>query len=145
MSDNSSVHREAFWMLVGERIGYGMSRAVYECKLRPDCVVKVEDAQQRFQNIMEWETWQRVKGTEFEKWFAPCEWISPAGVVLVMKFTNPLRKQEYPEKMPAFLTDFKRSNYGMYNGRVVCHDYGTHLMLENGMTKRMQKVDWWEE
>lgn len=25
-----------------------------------------------------------------------------------------------------------------------CHDYGTHLMFEHGMTKRMVKADWWD-
>jgi hypothetical protein len=103
----------------------------------------VEEDSGRFQNVIEWETWKRVEGTKFEKWFAPCRWISPSGIVLVMSKTIPAT--DYPKKMPAFLWDFKRTNYGMLDGRLVCHDYGTHKMFENGMTKRMHEADWHDE
>ncbi|SOY56850.1 hypothetical protein [Cupriavidus taiwanensis] len=142
MSDNSFIHRDAFNLLCGDRIGYGMSRSVFSSRLLPDCVVKVEEDAGRFQNIVEWETWQRVQGTDVEKWFAPCRWISPNGSVLVMARTTPAIA--YPEKMPVFLCDFKRTNYGLYDGRLVCHDYGTSLIFEHGMTKRMRKADWWD-
>jgi hypothetical protein len=33
----------------------------------------------------------------------------------------------------------------MYNGHIVCHDYGTNRLTTTGMTKRMRKVNWWEE
>ena len=142
MSDNASVHKDAFWMLCNERIGYGMSREVYDSEILKDCVIKVESSACRFQNVLEWEAWQRLKWTDTAKWFAPCEWISPNGSVLVMKKTERVAKDKYPEKMPVFLTDFKYTNYGLYEGRIVCHDYGTHCLLENGMTKRMRKVEW---
>lgn len=120
-----------------------MGRQVYDCELFDDCVVKVEDGSRSFQNIVEWETWERVRGTEFEKWFAPCVNISPSGSVLIMKKTIPILQKDYPKKMPVFLTDFKYSNYGEFDGRFVCHDYGTNLLFENGMSKRMKKADWW--
>jgi len=142
MSDNSSVHRDAFNMLIRERIGSGMSREVYSSRVLPDCVVKVEDRIGHFQNVIEWETWERVKDTPLARWFAPCRWISNCGLVLVMAKTQPALK--FPDRMPAFLCDFKRTNYGMHDGRLVCHDYGTHLMFEHGMTKRMVKADWWD-
>lgn len=142
MSDNSAVHRDAFHLLCGDRLGYGMSRSVFACTLHRNCVVKVEEGAGQFQNVVEWETWRRVEGTPFAKWFAPCMWISPNGSVLIMARTTPA--PEYPERMPAFLSDFKRTNYGMHEGRLVCHDYGTHLMFEHGMTKRLIKADWWD-
>lgn len=142
MSDNAFIHRDAFNLLCADRIGYGMSRSVFSSRLLPDCVVKVEEDAGRFQNIVEWEIWQRVQGTDFEKWFAPCRWISPNGSVLVMARTTPAL--EYPEKMPVFLCDFKRTNYGIYDGRLVCHDYGTSLIFEHGMSKRMRKAEWWD-
>lgn len=155
MSDNSSVHRDAFNLLCDERIGYGMSRSVFSSKLLPDCVIKVEDSAAKFQNVVEWETWQRVKDTPYSRWFAACRWISPNGSVLVMERTRPPAPEEYLDKMPAFLCDFKRTNYGMAttppgpktgkpSAWLVCHDYGTHLMFENGMTKRMRKAEWWD-
>lgn len=140
MSDSPAMHREAFNMLCADRLGFGMSRVTWSSNVLPDCVIKVEENSHQFQNIMEWEIWQRVIGTPFEKWFAPCKWISPNGSVLIMARTTP--PAEYPEEMPYFLSDFKRENYGMYQGRLVCHDYGTTLMLEYGMTKRMRKIKW---
>jgi hypothetical protein len=154
MSNNPAMHREAFDLMCGDRLGYGMSRTVYACKLLPDCVVKVEEDSGRFQNVVEWETWQRVRDTPASRWFAACRWISPNGSVLVMERTRPPAPSEFLDRMPAFLCDFKRTNYGMAKaeGRhgkpetewLVCHDYGTHLMFEHGMTKRLRKADWWD-
>lgn len=142
MSDNAFIHKEAFWLLAEKELGRGMSRVVYESPLLPHAVIKTEDRRKHFQNVIEWETWERVKDTEFAKWFAPCLQISMCGGVLIQaKTTAPHR---FPDKMPAFLCDFKRTNYGMHKGRIVCHDYGTHLMFENGMTKRMRKAEWWD-
>ncbi len=142
MTDNVAVQRDAFWMLVGKQLGGGMSRQVYECAILPNCVVKVEDSACHFQNVVEWETWLRVEHTEYGKWFAPCRWISPNGSVLIMERTRELGDFDLPKRMPAFLGDFKRENYGRIGRRVVCHDYGTHSMLETGMTKRTQAVRW---
>lgn len=154
MSDNNSTWRQSFDLLCADLIGRGMSRNVFSSKLLPDCVVKVEEDAGRFQNIVEWETWQRVKDTPHARWFAACRWISPNGTILIMERTRTPAPQEYPDKMPVFLCDFKRTNYGMArsaprNGKLgkewlVCHDYGTHLMFENGMTKRLKKADWWD-
>lgn len=155
MSDNSATWRQAFDLLCDKEIGRGMSRQVFSSKLLPDCVVKIEETAGRFQNIIEWETWERVKETPFSKWFAACRWISPNGTILIMERTRPPAPKEYPDLMPVFLCDFKRTNYGMSmlpdpkTGKpanvLVCHDYGTHLMFENGMTKRMRKANWWDE
>jgi hypothetical protein len=142
MSTNPAMHREVFHLLCNNQIGKGMSRDVYDSKLLLDSVVKIEDYSGQFQNIIEWETWQRVKDTDYAKWFAPCEWISPNGSVLIQKKTQQAHK--YPDKMPVFFCDFKRTNYGMHNGKFVCHDYGTNLLFENGMTKRLRKADWWD-
>lgn len=141
--DDNVVHRDAFRMLTGKRLGGGMSREVYECELFPDCVVKVEDSAGFFQNVIEWETWSRVRGTAYERWFAPCRWISPNGSILIMARTTELREHELPKRMPVFLTDFKRQNYGRLGRQVVCHDYGTNLMFERGMTKRTRSASWW--
>jgi len=150
-----SIHREAFHLLAHEQIGSGMSRNVYSSKLMPDCVIKVEDAAAQFQNIVEWETWLRVRDTKFSRWFAACRWISPNGQVLIMERTAPAGPDDFPAKLPAFLCDFKRENYGLsmmpdpVTGQpakaFVCHDYGTNLLFEHGMTKRMHEVKWWSE
>jgi hypothetical protein len=142
MSEYVHAHREAFNLLCDQLIGTGIGRQVFSSAVFKDAVIKVESSAGSFQNIIEWETWQRIKETKFAKWFAPCVHISPCGSLLIMAKTVPAL--EYPEQMPAFLTDFKRANYGMLNGQFVCHDYGTNLLFENGMTKRMKKVEWWD-
>lgn len=138
-----AVLRDFFHMICGKKLGSGIARTVYENNFdKTGVVVKIEDVTQSFQNVIEWETWQRVKDTEFARWFAPCVGISPCGIVLVMARTMPATK--FPDKLPVYLTDTKRTNYGIYKGRLVCHDYGTHLLMERGMTKRMRKANWWD-
>lgn len=141
---NESAKREAFWLLCDNRIDHGMSRVVYTCTLNRDWVVKVETTAGQFQNVMEWEVWHRVKGTALEKWFAPCHHISSSGVVLIQSRTRQPRNSEYPDRMPIFFTDFKRSNYGLLGRRLVCHDYGTALITEHGLSHRLRKVEWWD-
>lgn len=145
MSDNPVIHRDFFRAAIGKELGRGMSRAVYACTLNPEWVVKVEEWANNFQNIAEWLIWSRVNGTEFAKWFAPCHFISPNGSILIQTKTIPAREREFPDRMPAFFTDFKRSNYGLIGKRFVCHDYGTALVIDNGLTKKMRKPKWWDE
>ena len=59
-----------------------------------------------------------------------------------MERTRPAGDVQYPDRMPAFLCDFKRRNYGMLADNLVCHDYGTNLLFEHGMTKRMIAARW---
>lgn len=142
MSTNTAIHRDLFHLLCDQQIGYGIARTVWSSRVLPSSVIKVEENAGSFQNVAEWQVWEAVKGTQFERWFAPCEWISANGSVLIQAKTVPALK--YPERLPVFLTDTKRANYGLYKGRFVCHDYGKHLLLENGMTRRERKVEWWD-
>lgn len=130
-------------MLTGELLGGGASRTVYEWLLIKNAVVKFE-IEEWYQNVIEWETWERVQYTEQAKWFAPCLDISPCGRVLIQARTKPMAEHKFPDKVPNFFTDLKRDNWGLYKGRPVCHDYGIHLMLENGMSKRLRKAEWWK-
>lgn len=140
---DSSKH-ELFRLICGDLIGSGVGRSVYTNTLDSDLVIKFEENAGSFQNVMEWQTWEIVKDTQFAKWFAPCIAISPCGTVLVQKKTT--RADKYPAELPAFLCDIKKSNYGVLkNGDFVCHDYGFHMLMEKGMSKRMQKVSWTKE
>lgn len=142
--DRPDLYYDAFNLLCGEKIGSGMTREVFTCNIDAKFVVKVEATEVRthFQNMMEWFVWKRVVGTPFEKWFAPVHEISPDGRLLIMHRTKPLTDAVLPEKLPSFFTDFKPNNYGILKGCVVCHDYGSHLLMEQGMTTRLKKVDW---
>lgn len=142
MSQSDFVNRETFDILCGKELGRGVARVVYQCELDPSWVIKTEADRQSFQNIMEWETWERVKHTEFAKYFAPCYYISGTGAVLIQQKTFPIPTHKLPKKMVAFLTDFKRTNYGIYKNKIICHDYGLHLLMEKGMSHKTKSVTW---
>lgn len=142
--ENHFVHRDSFNLMCDQLIGSGIARQVFSSKLFPKSVIKVEVNAGSFQNIIEYEVWQRIQYTKLAEWFAPCEYISPNGSILIQAKTSPVPYDAYPEEMPVFMTDFKRENYGFYNGHIVCHDYGTCLLFEHGMSKRMKKPKWWD-
>lgn len=129
-------------MLLGDCMGYGTYRAVFEHAFDPELIVKVEPGARSFCNIYEHQVWERVKETRFSKWFAPVEHISPNGSVLVMRRTRAIRAEELPDRIPAFFTDIKPENWGLIDGRPVCHDYGNHLLIERGMTKATRVAQW---
>lgn len=118
-------------VFVGEQIASGTFRDVYECPLLPDCVVKIEDKAQSFHNIAEWEVWNLVKDTRWARWFAPCRTISSAGAVLIQARTQPAKA--FPKNIPNFFADLKLENFGLLDGRFVCHDYGYNYLLDHGL------------
>ena len=140
------IMNEFAYLILGEkRIGYGMSRDVYHCQINEDWVIKIEtQAGGYFQNALEWRTWSQLQDTPAAKWLAPCYHISDSGNILIQQRTIPLRKEEAPKTLPEWLSDTKLTNYGLYKGRVVCHDYGTNLLLNHGsFSKKMRKDIHW--
>ncbi len=138
---NNTINRDLFHLICGDKLGAGIARAVYACNIRPDLVVKIETPSESFQNVLEWEFWQawsEVK--DVRRWLAPCESISPCGTILLQYRTTPVEK--FPDRMPSFLSDTKRSNYGRFRGRIVCHDYG--MVVANASTT-LRKIGWRDE
>lgn len=134
--------RDLSGMILGESEGAGTYRHVFSHARDKNLIVKVENGVCSFSNVREWDVWNAVKDTALAKWFVPCVTISGAGTVLIMKRAKPIPRAKLPAKVPAFFTDLKPENWGLYQGRPVCVDYGNQLLLEEGMTKRMRKVDW---
>lgn len=129
--------------MLGKEIGAGIARSVFISDLDPTVVIKVENNKCSFQNVIEWETWKRFeRDKKVSRWLAPCVWISQSGGILMMKKTEVATK--YPDRMPRFLGDFKRANYGMYKGRFVCHDYGTNMLQYHGDKIVLRKAEWWD-
>lgn len=140
---SNTIANDLFRLLVGDRLGEGIDREVFEMATDPDGhVLKFETGAGRFQNVAEWQVWDHVQHTPLARWFAPITHISPCGTVLIQRRTRAGRPDEMPERIPSFFTDVKLDNWGMLDGQPVCHDYGHHLLLERGMTKRMRKVVW---
>ena len=142
-SINSAVFEDAFNMLAGDKIGEGSSREVFECKIRPDLVVKVEASGvlRDFSNVMEWQfhDWHR-DCEDVIKWLAPIEFVSPdARILLMKKATIATSKDQLPTKIPGFLTDRKPENFGFIDGQCVCVDY--QFTVQNPST-RLTKANW---
>lgn len=124
------VLRELAAFMLGDKLGRGMSRSVFNHPHDPTKVIKVENSASNFQNVKEWELWQEVRYMKgIARWLAPCHYISYSGTFLVMEKTADLSPKQIPKKLPAFLTDHKAENFGTINGRVVCRDYG-HINYE---------------
>lgn len=152
--------------LLGEEIGGGRDRTVYGCRFDPSVVVKVELTLDARQNYADWLLWETVKDAlasgpnrdvrrrfeEIQAWLAPCLYLSSGGSFLLMRRTTPIpANYPLPGRVPYFLFDLKRSNFGLLDGRVVCHDYGivAPCLLNNtlcGTLRRsslaMRKADW---
>jgi hypothetical protein len=63
-----------------------------------------------------------------------------------MARTMPAELKRFPPMMPTYFTDFKRTNFGVYKNRLVCHDYGVSFIVETATSsKRVRKIEWWDE
>lgn len=140
-----SASKDFAGLMIGDRIGGGTARDVYALNFPPDgceSVVKFEDIALSFQNVIEWKIWGWVVETKWEKWFAPCHSIGGNGVVLIQRRTTALDR--LPKRIPSFMVDTKKSNWGLYEGRPVCHDYG--MMPPMPVKKiKMVKAKWRED
>lgn len=139
---NGTFPKDLFHLVTGDRLGSGAARETFVFAPDPSKVIKFETRCQSFQNAIEWDLWQFVKDIpNLAKWYAPCRACSNTGSILLMDRTDPLpRGYAMPKRMPSFLTDLKRDNYGLLNGRLVAHDYGTGPAFKFDATPR--KVDW---
>lgn len=143
--ENADIMMAYHDLLCGNYISEGCSRIVYECDCDKSCVVKIHKDTEfvSSDNILEWELWESVRHmtNDVPKWFAPCVRISDNGRILIQKKTAPLTDKQWNslEKVPAFLSDIKRSNFGMYKGHICMHDYAFTL-FKLGFDNRMRKI-----
>lgn len=132
-------------LLCGRFIGSGVYRSVFECNFDDRFVVKVEPRNSGC-NFIEYMIYDEVKWLKgdlewVKDWFAPVEWISPNGRILLMRRTKEYPKRKKPEKVPKFLWDLKTDNFGWYKGNYVCHDYGQlYNFIE--YKKTFKKINW---
>lgn len=143
MADYGPAYEDAFNLLCGDKIGEGIHRNVFACRLRPELVVKVECSGdwRYFANVHEMKFWSDHQHREtVAKWLAPCEYLSPDGRVLLQRRVDPIRDADtLPDKLPSFLTDVKRDNFGLLDGKIVCFDYAMTIPTPS---LRPKKVEW---
>jgi len=137
------LNKEFLHFICGPRLGHGISREVFACRIREDCVVKFEPEHGHFANVQEAIAWNLVADDpEVSRWLAPVVAISACGRILLQKRTTKAHPSQYPDRIPSFLTDQKYENFGMYKGRLVSHDYALNRMASLGDTNRTMKAHW---
>jgi len=139
------VNTDLILILCGEKIGSGVYRSVYEFNMNPErMVVKIEPRSTDC-NMQEYLLWDEIQGlcgnlAWVKEWFAPIQYCSPNGKVLIMQRTKQLNRPR-PKKVPAFFTDVKADNFGWIGNRFVCHDYGfIHKFIK--YEKKFQDIKW---
>jgi len=110
---------------IGDRIGEGCSRSVYEYRIDPRFVVKI-DRTNLFNNVAEWDIWHSLKDGPYGKFLAPCLSISSCGRVMMQRRTRPVKFDQLPSTIPNFFADTKLQNWGRIGKNIVCHDYANH-------------------
>lgn len=141
----SATYEDAFNIFCGGLLGQGIHRKVFECRIAPQYVVKVEDSSDNvwryFANVKEMTFWNdHSEYKPIADWLAPCDYLSPDGRVLLQKRVEPLPlSYQLPEMLPTFLTDHKRENFGLFDGRLVCMDYA---MTIPNPSRKLKKAHW---
>lgn len=142
--ENLILGTELLNCILGDKIGSGMTRDVFQHPHFDDQVVKVE-YQNNGDNWAEWRVWKMVEHTDHKKWFAECSWISSNGLVLIQKKTEDFyeRLSKAPKHVPKYFTDIKPDNMGWIKNQLTFHDYSFCLDMfasKGGLTKGMQKL-----
>lgn len=118
---------DALNLLCGKELGSGIHRTVFEYRIDPTLVVKVEkdDGWRQFANVREHQFWADHQYYQpVAQWLAPCRYLSPDGYISLQQRARPVIEGDaLPDKLPKFLTDIKRENFGWIDGRLVCVDY----------------------
>lgn len=130
--------------LCGKLLGSGLYRDVYECKINPKYVIKIErdPSLAAFANVTEWRNYQNNLEWRFiNSWLAPCILINETGQVLIQErvSTEGKRRKDYPKYVPSLFTDLKLKNFGWIGDRFVCCDYSYMLNSE----PKMKYAKWW--
>lgn len=126
--------------LLGNILGIGGVRKVFENKEDPTTVIKVlktkkEKRKVLTSNEIEWNLWNKYKGSEFEQFLCPCVAISDDKIFLVQKKArmispgkNYKRSRAIWKQLPAEIRNLPDSrwykNWGILEDRYVIVDYG---------------------
>lgn len=145
IAQNFDLSYDMVDIMCGDFVGEGCSRIVYDCPLCPGFVVKIEVSKNTHHNMLEYYMWTSVVDQpEVSKWLAPVGWMSANGRIMLQKkvtHINDNNRKLIPEKVPAFMTDMKDSNYGFIGKQFVCFDYAFSLEMcgSHAMNNKMRK------
>ena len=134
--------------MLGDKLGEGIHRKVFAHPLNDKVVVKIAtDPRGTQANVTEFKYYEEVSWLTgdlswVKDWFAPVEYISSNGGVLIMKRTEVRTNKKKPDEVPAFIQDAHEDNFGWIGNKFVCHDYGCQTFLTSQITKKMKKPYW---
>ncbi len=144
--EGNLIRNQTLSLFVGEQIGSGAYRRVYECVHDDSWVVKVEYCGREFCNIAEMQVWNEVKGTPIEHYFAPCQEVDVLGLALVQRRCRPFTSEKsfkkaidkyWGGKVPDFFDDVHYGNFGLFEENdvttLVCIDYGFNHFSKKGV------------
>lgn len=141
--DNKIVSIELCDFILGDYLGMGISRMVFDYALDKRYVVKI-DCSDRNANVIEHNIW--VEAIQYEKslqkWFAPCHTLSRCGRVMLQRKCKQVSFDKYPKKIPDFFVDRKYQNWGLLGDKVVCFDYAGTILSNLGNYK-LVNANWW--
>lgn len=115
---------------LGDYLGEGFRRIVYEHKDDDSLVIKFLKNLKDDHNKLEYQNWLNWKDTDRGLWLVPCVAISKDGRFLIQKKVQITDK--IPDNVPQWiqiLGDWtfggnKSKHWGLYEGRMVLVDYG---------------------
>ena len=125
---------------MGKKIGSGATRAVFECKTDNDIVIKISK-KGNDENMLEYKIWKKYENSKFANFLCPVIAISKDGKTLIMKRAKKICKNHFTEeeekkyieeyentkkiiiKFCSKITDFRISNFCVYQNRVVMIDF----------------------
>jgi len=145
IADNQFMSGDLMRLCLGEILGEGQFRQVFEWELNKKLVCKF--SKDPAHNVIEHQVWENSKDTAYQKWLAPVRYISPSGHFLLMdkiKLLVPEDKKRLPRTVPNFLTDFHPGNYGWLKGQFVCCDYQflCRALDISGLQKQKLEIRW---
>lgn len=130
---------------VGDYLGSGVYRDVYVNNLNKKQVIKIaKDGYGAVANMKEFDIWCEVVGFKnglqwVKDWFCPVVSLSSNGAILIMERTFDKPGKKKPDKIPAFLFDTHKGNFGWLGNRFVCHDYASIPFFRDTVKKKMKK------
>jgi len=141
ISEDMIVTNEFQNFILGDLLGYGISRYVFDYKPDDKYVIKI-DLSNYNANVIEFNVWKDVEYTKHAKWFAPIKHMSPCGRILLQEKCIIENIDKYPNELPEYMSDIKISNFGWLNGKFVCFDYAGTNLITKGLTSKLKKVKW---
>lgn len=134
--------------VIGEKIGQGHYREVFQYTLEPKFIIKKirKRADCQHENITEYTNWRNLREiASISELLVPVEDISVCGRYLLMLKTEPimnLKVNSLPKYVPVGYCDGHLDQLSRLNKRTIIHDYGCNLLKPR--LKQVNPLHFWK-